>query len=113
MSEENNHIEEYFSKNENLKGNDLFRIDDKNVDLKTELTENETRFINTLKLNDDFLERQGLIPIYKNYYKNLLRLLVSKERKGRREYVEVHTKDNSDDVISKFGNLSNISNVRK
>jgi len=105
-----NHIEEYFTKNESQPGTELFRIDDSNVDIKTELTEQEIRDVNTLMMNDKFLEKVKVGAIFKNYYQHLLRLKISLNRKGRSEYVDINKHDNSDEVLTKFGNLSNISN---
>lgn len=109
MTEKNtNHIEEYFSKNETQLGNELFRIDNKNLPAKTELTDDETKLITVLKMNDDFLEHQGLIRFYEKYYNNFMHLRVSKDRKGRTEYVDIHRKDNSDSTLNKLQNIKNI-----
>jgi hypothetical protein len=105
---ENNHIEEYFSKNETQLGNELFRIDNKNLPSKTELSDDETKLVTVLKMNDAFLESKGLTPFYEKYYNNFMHLRVSKERKGRTEYVDIHRKDNSTDTINKLGGIKNI-----
>lgn len=104
----NNHIEEYFSKNETQLGNELFRIDDNNIPLKTELSNDETKLITVLKMNDHFLESIGLEGYYKLYYNNFMRLRVSNDRKGRIEYVDIHRKDNSDSTLNKLQNIKNI-----
>lgn len=103
-----NHIEEYFSKNETQLGNELFRIDDKNLPAKTELSDDETKLVTVLKMNDSFLESKGLTPFYSKYYNNFMHLRVSKDRKGRTEYVDIHRKDNSDATINKLSGLKNI-----
>ena len=108
-----NHVEEYFSKNETNKGSELFRIDDTNSDIKSELTEEEIRHVNTLMLNDDFLERRNLKPVFVNYYRRFLRLKVSLDRKGRGEYVQINRADNSDETIAKIGNLSSFIGAHK
>ena len=108
VNNEKNHIEEYFSKNETQLGNELFRIDDKNLPSKTELTDDETKLITVLKMNDDFLESHGLTPFYKKYYNNFMHLRVSKDRKGRSEYVDIHRKDNSDSTLGKLKNIKDI-----
>lgn len=109
MTDKNsNHIEEYFSKNETQLGNELFRIDEKNIPGKTELSDDETKLITVLKMNDDFLESHGLTPFYKKYYNNFMHLRVSKDRKGRTEYVDIHRKDNSDSTLNKLQNIKNI-----
>ena len=108
-----NHIEEYFSNNERQPGNELFRVDDTNSDIKSEVSEEELRLINVLKMNDSFLINKGLKPVFINYYKHFLRLKVSLDRKGRSEYVAINRKDNTDELINKFGNLSNFVTSRK
>lgn len=106
-------IQEYFSESEKGVGNELFRIDDGNSDIKSELSEQELRNVNVLMMNDDYLERLGIGKVYWNYYKRHLRLKVSLDRKGRSEFVQIHRKDNSDETIQKFGNMSNMLAVRK
>lgn len=56
MKENNNHIEEYFSKNETQLGNELFRIDNKNLPSKTELSDDETKIITVFK-NERYIFR--------------------------------------------------------
>lgn len=100
-----NRIEEYFSKTEINAGNELFRIDDKNSDLKSELSEEELRYITILKMDDDYLIKKGLYPIFGSYYFRFLRLKVSQSRKGRTEYVDIHKKDNTDSTLQKLSNF--------
>lgn len=109
----NNHIEEYFSKTEQGHGNELFRIDDKNSDIKSELSEEEIRYINTLMMNDQFLERAGIGRVFNNYYRNFLRLKVSLKRQGRSEYVAINKRDNSDETLNKLSAFTNIAGARK
>ena len=108
-----NHVEEYFNQIETGGGTELFRVSDENSDIKSEVSEQELRDINVLKMNDKFLESRGLKPVFINYYRHFLRLKISLKRQGRSEYVDVNRRDNSDDTISKMGNLSNMLNVRK
>lgn len=108
-----NHIEEFFSDQEKGSGTELFRVDDSNSDIKSEVTEGELRLINVLKMNDDYLKRNGLRPLFSMYYKNFLRLKISLERKGRGEFVAVNRRDNSDETIAKFGALGNIMNAKR
>lgn len=103
-----NHVQEFFSQTEREVGSELFRINDSNSDLKSELSEEEIRLIDVLKSNDDHLEELGIGAVFTIYYKNFLRLKVSLQRKGRGEYVDVHKKDNSDTTISRFSNLKTI-----
>jgi hypothetical protein len=108
MKENNNHIEEYFSKNETQLGNELFRIDAKNLPSKTDISDDETKLITVLKMNDSCLESKGLTPFYMQYYNNFMHLRVSKDRKGRTEYVDIHRKDNSDSTLNKLQNIKTI-----
>lgn len=97
-----NHVDEYFSESEKQLGNELFRIDDTNSDIKSEVTEEELRLINVLMTNDDYLERNGLGRPFQNYYKRFLRLKVSLNRKGRMEYVDINKRDNTDEALTKL-----------
>lgn len=108
-----NPVEEYFNEQEVGMGNELFRISDDNSDIKSEVSEEELRLINVLKMNDNFLESKNLKPVFKHYYKNFLRLKVSLKRQGRGEYVDINRADNSDRTISRFGDLSNMLGNRK
>ena len=108
-----NPIEEYFTQKETQAGTELFRIDDKNVDIKTEVSAEELRLVTVLIADDLFLLKQGLSPVFKNYTQQFLRLMISLERKGRGEYVKINQKDNSDDLINKVGNLDNMLRSRK
>jgi len=101
-----NHIEEYFKDTgaEVLKKNELFDADDENIDIKTDLTEARIALVNTLHENDLFLVSRGLKPVFKSYYEKHLRLLISKDRKSRGEFVDVE-KGKSDDVDA--GNILN------
>lgn len=102
------HIQEYFNEKSEQVGSELFRINDGDSDIKSELSENEIRLINILKANDQFLEKQNLLPVFRIYYNNFLRLKVSLERKSRREYVDINKSDNSDETISKLSNISSL-----
>jgi len=106
-------IQEYFSDNEKGSGTELFRVTDDNSDIKSEVSEQELRYINVLMINDDFLKARGILPLYQNFYRRFLRLKVSLERKGRREFVEIHRHDNTDETISKMGNFANALGAKK
>ncbi len=103
-----NRIQEFFSKQEQGMGNELFRVDDKNVDIKTELSATELRMINTLFVNDQFLEECGLEPVFRPYYQKFMRLMISFERKGRGEYVKINTRDKSEETLGLVGNIGSI-----
>lgn len=86
-----NQIEEYFKDSgaSALKKNELFDGEESQIDIKTELSEQKIVLINTLHENDIFLESKGLKPLFKSYYEKHMRLLISKDRKSRGEFVEV------------------------
>jgi len=102
-----NPIEEYFKdrvSSEEFKKSDLFNADDDDLDLKTDLTEKKIVLINTLYENDLFLIERGLKPVFKTYYEKQLRLLISKDRMSRKEFVEVE-KDKKEEIEEKFKGL--------
>jgi hypothetical protein len=108
-----NPIQEYFTKTEGNKGNELFRVTEKNVDIKTELNEREIKLINTLYANDIILLRKGLKPIFSIYYNKFMRLKISFNRKGRAEYVQINKSPSSDDVLENASNLNSILGSKK
>ncbi len=103
-----NRIQEFFSKNEQGMGNELFRVDDTNTDIKTELNAEELRQVNTLYVNDKFLLEWGLKPVFGLYYNKFMRLMISFERKSRGEYVKINTRDRSDETLNLAGNIGSI-----
>lgn len=112
--EKRNRIEEYFTKTEKeSKGNELFRVSPDNVDIKTELTEEEIRQVNTLHFNDIFLESKGLSPVFYKYFEKFMRLKISLERKGRTEFVKVNSEDRTDQFLETAGGLNNILQAKK
>lgn len=114
-----NHIEEYFAKVEGSKeafnSRELFKAERENVDIKTDLSLQEIHLLNKLMFNDDFLINKGLKPAFQKFYYSYMRLKISLDRKSRQEFVGINRADNSDDVLSKMSNMSNIigGNVRK
>jgi hypothetical protein len=111
------HIEEYFAEVEGSKqamhSRELFNADNENIDLKTDLSNDEINLIAGLKFNDLFLKSRGLKPLFMNYYINYMRLKVSKDRQSRKEFVNINKQDSKEDVISMASNLSNISGAKK
>lgn len=85
-------IEEYLLNNSENDGMPLFETNNKNTDLKTDLTLQELNIINRIHLNSKFLESKGLKPIFDKFVNKLLRLKVSQDRKSRSEYVTVNQK---------------------
>ena len=112
-----NHIEEYFTEVEknssNIASKQLFSGDEEDIDFKTDLTDQDIRDINTLFVNDNYLIKKGLKPVFKNYYQKFMRLVISKERKSRQEFVNLNKQETSEDVINQMSNLSNLTGVRK
>jgi|SRR6056297_522957 len=102
-----NPIEEYFKdrvSSDELKRSDLFSADDDDIDLKTELSEKRIVLINTLHETDIFLLKRGLKPVFKSYYEKQLRLLISKDRQSRKEFVDVE-KDKKEEIGEQFKNM--------
>ena len=112
-------IEEFFNqKEQNIIGistKQLFSVeDDIDLDLKTETDIEEISIIERLYYLDTILVDMGLEPLYKPLYIKRLRLKISKDRGSRKEFVKINTKgEDTEETLSKFGNLSNILGVRK
>lgn len=115
MKKTNNHIEEYFLKNnendKHLVNKELFKGDE--IELRTELTDEEIVIINKLIFNNIVLKKHGLKPCFQPFITNFMRLKVSKNRQSRQEFVQINKENNTDEIINGMGNLSNILNVRK
>jgi hypothetical protein len=90
------HIDEYFTDSqlqENTHYKELFSADEKaDLDLKTEINDDEIRAIATLHFNDVFLQDIGVKPIFVEFYNKFMRLKISRDRKSRSEYVEINKK---------------------
>src|SRR6056297_2492394 len=97
------HIEQYFANiegsREAINSRELFNASDDNIDLKTDLSDKEINLIATLKFNDEFLKSKGLSPLFNRYYRNYMRLKVSKDRKSREEFVKINKSDDKEDVL--------------
>jgi hypothetical protein len=93
-------------------GSELFRVDERNVDIKTELSHESVRYVNVLMVNDAHLRSVGITPVYAAYYKEFLRLMISLERKGRGEYVEINKRDNTDETLNRLGTFGNIMSAK-
>ena len=90
-----NPIDQYFSDKAGhvSKFSELFKGNDDFIDQMTELSEEDIGDIGTLNLNDRYLARRGFRPAFADYTHKFMRLQVSKERKSRGEYVNVHNAD--------------------
>lgn len=111
------HIEEYFASQESsgeaIASRQIFSATEEDIDLKTDLNENEIPVIAVLKYNDEFLKSKGIKPVFTKYANYYMRLKVSKDRKSREEFVNINKKDNQEDMLGMAGNLANIGNSRK
>ena len=110
----NNHIEEYFDVTQGNKSSELFRISEpEDIDLKTDLSENEIKIITTLHMTDEFLIARKIPRVFDKYVSKYLRLRVSKDRQGRGEFVTMNSSDNTSEILDRMGNVSNIVSARK
>lgn len=111
------HIDEYFVKNEGSKeaiqSRELFNADNKNIDLKTDLSNEEINYINTLLYNDRILISRGLKPVNTKYLFKYMRLKVSKDRLSRSEFVKINKENQPDELLQTASNLKNITNTKK
>lgn len=109
-----NHIEEYLKDNVGENAfRDLFEATDENVDLRTELNENEVDCVNKIFINNEFLKSKLGGDVYKSFLINYLRLKVSFNRGSRIEFVDVNKKDRFEQNLKTFGNFSNLSKVKE
>lgn len=117
MSKMPNHIDEYFKEQEqNSKvrsSRELFTAENKDIDLKSDLSIEEIHLINVLMVNDLVLGKAGLIPIFGMFYSEFMRLKISKDRLSRQEFVKINSEEKTSDLLDKAGNLSNIASSRK
>lgn len=107
-----NHIEEYFS-NQNtnkdvLTSKELFKANKEDVDIKTELTDEEIVILNVIKVNQDDLIKRGIKDVYDTFINGFLRLKISRERKSRGEFVDMN-KGNNNDTASLSDTINKLS----
>ena len=90
----NNPIEEYFDSDQSKisKYSELFKGNDEFIDQMTELSDRDIKLALVLYMNDEYLLNRHKMdsPIYAGYLQKFMRLMVSKDRKSRGEYVDVH-----------------------
>jgi len=112
-----NHIEEYFmdkGEDSRLLTKQLFEADEKDVDIKTDLTDKQIVLINKLKFNNELLKKKGLNPVFDMFIYNYLRLLISKDRKSRGEFVNVNRQaENPEQQLQNLSNLNNVFKAKK
>lgn len=112
------HIEEYFKDSEGspeaIKSRELFTANKDNIDLKTDLKDEEISLINTMFFNNEILKKAGLNPIYSKFLNKFMRLKVSKDRQSRKEFVGINSmKENEDNISNLNNNLKSLVKSRK
>ena len=105
-----NPIEEFFIAQEgaNSKYSELFKGNDKFIDQMTELSDKDIRDILVLQTNDKYLLGRGIDPIFGFYTHKFMRLMVSRNRKSREEYVNVHK---ADEMVDQLGRLRGVGGM--
>lgn len=115
MEKTNNHIEEYFLKNDNnttaIASKELFK-DDK-IELRTDLNNDEIVLINNIMFNNKLLKDAGIEEVFSPFIINFMRLKVSKDRQSRGEFVKINRQDNTEDALTGMSQISNILGARK
>lgn len=115
MQKTNNHIDEYFLKNDNnttaIASKELFKGE--NIELRTDLKDEEIVLINSMMFNNKILKEIGCEEVFNPFINNFMRLKVSKDRKSRGEFVSINKQNDANDVISSMGNIGNVMNSRK
>ena len=111
------HIEEYFVQNETnkdvLTSKELFRAEKHDVDIRTDINLQEIVLINKLIFNNRHLKKCKLKGVYTDFIDEYLRLKISLDRKSRGEFVQMNSKNNTDEVINKMSAISNVVGVKK
>lgn len=92
---------EELNDNVTLKGmKELFNIDEKNIDIKTELEDREIRQITRLL----FISKEFKITGMKKYLEVFMRLRLSKTRQSRKEIVDMIKADLTNEIQMAQGN---------
>jgi len=105
------HIRDYFSSKEGneqaLVSKELFSIgkNGEQLDFKTDLTIDEIKDITSLAFNDIYLESIGLNKVFTTFSTKYMRLVISKDRKSRGEFVQLNKRESQSDSIETMGNL--------
>ena len=109
------HISEYFVKEEGTKeafhSRELFKADDKNVDLKTDLSFKEIILMNKLIYNNHILKKYQLNPVFDKMIYSYMRLKFSLERKSRGEFVFIN-KGQESVIQQQLEHLKSLSGAR-
>lgn len=119
-----NHIEEYLKTNVGENAfRDLLEADENNVDLRTELNENEVDIVNKIFINNEYLKsilsrnqdkksKLG-VDVYGEFLNNYLRLKISFNRASRMEFVDINKKDRFENNLTKFNSFANLQKVKE
>jgi len=86
-------------------GQELFDVNDDDLDFKTDLTEEKINHITSLFETDLFFIKIGLKPLFKSYYEKYMRLMVSRKRQGRTEFVDVNKNKREELPLNMQGKL--------
>lgn len=116
MKNKRNPIQDYLmehSDKNTVASKELFSATDNDIKLKSDLSQEEIIHISTLLFNDRIISQAGLNPVFSPFIQDYMRLKVSLERKGRGEFVKINSGDKSEEMLSNFGNLSNIMNTKR
>ena len=109
-----NHIDEYFTDTQLQEQNhykELFSADEEtDLDLKTEVIDEEIKALATLHFNDKFLSQIGVGKIFGTYTNKFLRLKISKDRKSRGEYVDINKKSREEIQNESIKNALGVKN---
>lgn len=105
-------IEEYFADKSDAKefivSKELFEAKD-NIDLKTELNQQERWLFTILSVNDDFLKKKLGKRVFAPLMERYMRFSVSLDRQARKEFVTVNQNQNTTtdalDIMSKVKTL--------
>lgn len=112
-----NRIDEYMKEQEsNSKvktSRELFTAEQKDIDLKTDLSLSDIHNINVLMVNDEILKSCGLKDVFSMYYSEFMRLKISLDRKSRAEFVTINSEEKTGDLLEKASNTTSIINSRK
>lgn len=108
------HIEEYIKSNVGENAfRDLFEATDDNVDLRTELNENEVDCVNKIFISNLYLMSKLKDSIYGDFLINYMRLKVSFERGSRLEFVDINRRERFEQQLGKFSQFANLSKVKE
>lgn len=111
-------IEEYFVKSLDNKdviaSKELFNVNDTNVDIKTEVGEEELFILNNMIFFNKLLKQAHLKPVFHSYLIQHMRLKISLLRQGRKEFVDMNReKTKTDDILDVQSKISNITGAKK